>query len=164
MLYNANVTNTLYVCIHYITFYQLHIMHYLPAQVCTMSSPHQHCRGRRSGQQGDCTQVLRNIASGQPQGTQPRVAVTAVLWIIDSMYFKGRFGSFSLLHDTIYIQTIPNLPKFKLVDTVPWDVSKTPSMGTVLFLLQPEMSQIFKKVWRQNKINTINISIFSSDF
>ena len=104
MLYNANVTNTL--CIFTISLYQLHIMHYLPAQVCTMSSPHQHCRGRRSGEQGDCTQVLRHIASGQPQGTQPRVAVTTVLWMVDSMYFLDYFGSFSILHDTIYKQSL----------------------------------------------------------
>ena len=89
----------LYICyimlmlqIHYmyvftISLYQLHIMHYLPAQVCTMSSPHQHCRGRRSGEQGDSTQVLRHIAGGQPQGTQPRVAVTAVLWKWDKFTF-----------------------------------------------------------------------------
>ena len=48
--------------------------------IVTVSSPNQHCRSRRSGQQGDCTQVLRHTASGQPQGTQPGVAVTAVLW------------------------------------------------------------------------------------
>ena len=44
-----------------------------------MSSPHQHSGGRRSGEQGDGTLVLGHIASGQPEGAQPRVAVTGVL-------------------------------------------------------------------------------------
>ena len=50
-----------------------------PAQVGAVGCPHHHCRGRGSGQQGDGTQVLGHIASGQPEGAQPGVAVTSVL-------------------------------------------------------------------------------------
>ena len=44
-----------------------------------MGCPHQHSRGRGSGQQGDGTQVLGHAASGQTEGAQPGVPVTSVL-------------------------------------------------------------------------------------
>ena len=50
-----------------------------------MSSPDEHRRTRRSGEQGDGTLVLGHIASGQAEGAQPRVAVTSVLCNNDSV-------------------------------------------------------------------------------
>ena len=50
-----------------------------------MGRTDEHSRGRRSGEQGDGTLVLGHIASGQPEGAQPRVAVTTVLYNQDSV-------------------------------------------------------------------------------
>ena len=49
-----------------------------------MGRTDEHRGTRRSGEQGDGTLVLGHIASGQPEGAQPRVAVTSVLCIIQA--------------------------------------------------------------------------------
>ena len=94
----------------------------LPAQVGTMSSPHYDSRTRRSGEEVDCTQMLRNISCLLPQGTQPWVAVTTVhcQHIINDYYSNITFYW---------------LPKLRSVDTTSSPVLMTMPIGVSLFVL-----------------------------
>ena len=63
-----------------------------------MGRTDEHGRTRRSGEQGDGTLVLGHIASGQPEGAQPGVAVTSVLCII-----QGEIIIIILAISTLYL-------------------------------------------------------------
>ena len=87
-----------------------------------MSCPHYDSRTRRSGEQVDSTQMLRNISCLLPQGTQPWVAVTTVhcQHIINDYYSNITFNW---------------LPKLRSVDTTSSPVLMTMPIGVSLFVL-----------------------------